>query len=121
MDSSAHLPAPRQRLGRHGERLTARWYRSRGYTVLDQNWRCPAGELDLVVARDDTVVFCEVKTRSGGRYGSAVEAVTARKQARLRRLATQWLRTADGPHWPRLRFDVAAIDHGRLQVIEGAF
>ncbi|MCB0994787.1 MAG: YraN family protein [Acidimicrobiales bacterium] len=121
MDPAPRSTDPRQRLGRHGERLAARWYRDQGYLLLDANWRCPDGELDLVLARDDTVVFCEVKTRNGSRFGTAAEAVTPRKQARVRRLATTWLRSRSDRPWPRLRFDVAAIDRGRLEVVEGAF
>jgi putative endonuclease len=80
--------------------------------------------LDLVVRQGRTVVFCEVKTRSGSRFGVPAEAVGQAKQARIRRLAARWL--AD--HRDRLetrpsirRFDVAAILDGRLEILEAAF
>lgn len=110
----------RRRLGASGEAQAAAWYESHGYTVVARNWRCPAGELDLVLARGRTVVFCEVKTRSTATFGHPAEAVTPAKQRRLRSLARQWL--ADSEVRPReLRFDVAAILAGDLEVIEAAF
>ena len=92
--------------------------------MLDRNWRIREGELDLVVRRSGVVVFCEVKTRRGDAFGLPVEAVTARKQQRLRMLAGRWL----GSHDARadvLRFDVASVrPDGRgwaVEVIENAF
>ncbi|MDP8937634.1 MAG: YraN family protein [Actinomycetota bacterium] len=100
----------------------AEWYAERGYTVLARNWRCPSGELDLVVRRGRTVVFCEVKTRSSTAFGAPVEAVTPVKQARLRRLAGCWLEAAGRPaSVSDLRFDVASVLAGHIEVIEGAF
>ena len=114
------MTAGRQRLGRWGEDKAAAWYEARGWDVLDRNWRGDGGEIDLVLRRDGVVVFCEVKTRSGTRYGTAAEAVDHRKQRRIRRLAVQWLR---GRHEPagELRFDVACVQNGRVEVLEGAF
>jgi putative endonuclease len=99
----------------------ARWYEARGYEVLARNWRVREGELDLVVARDDVVVFCEVKSRSGDTFGPPFEAVTATKQVRLRRLALRWLQEC-GRSWPAVRFDVASVLRGQVVgVIEAAF
>jgi putative endonuclease len=110
----------RQRLGRWGENKAAAWYVQRGWEVLDRNWRGTGGEIDLVLRRDGIIVFCEVKTRSGTRYGTAAEAVDHRKQQRIRRLAVQWLRgTQEGVG--ELRFDVACVQNGRVEVLEGAF
>lgn len=113
----------RLRLGALGEQRAADWYRENGYTVVARNWRCREGELDLVVARPGELVFCEVKARSSARFGTAAEAVTARKQARLRLLATRFLAASgDGGRRGRdLRFDVVAVTGGHLEVIEGAF
>lgn len=114
---------PRRTLGTAGETAVAAWYEAAGYRVLDRNWRCRAGELDLVVARDATIVFCEVKTRRSAAFGPPAEAVTYRKQRRIRGLALAWLheRGARG----ELRFDVASVRSRRdgleVEVIEAAF
>jgi putative endonuclease len=114
---------PRHTLGTEGEAAVAAWYDARGYEVLDRNWRCSAGELDLVVARGRTIVFCEVKTRRSDAFGTPAEAVTPRKQQRLRRLALLWL-GACGVHGD-LRFDVASVRPARhgleVEVLEAAF
>lgn len=96
-----------------------------GYRILDRNWRCRDGEIDLVVARPGTIVFCEVKTRSSDRFGAPMEAVTRVKQQRLRRLASRWLHEHES-RAPELRFDVASVTLGGdgrpiVEVIEGAF
>ncbi len=114
------MTAARQRLGRWGEDKAAAWYRQRGWEVLDRNWRGTGGELDLVLTLGGTVVFCEVKTRSTAAYGHPAEAVDQRKQQRIRALAVQWLRQYD-EHPAELRFDVACVLNGRLEVLEGAF
>lgn len=107
-------------LGRHGEDLVERWYVDQGHQVVARNWRCPSGELDLVVRRGSTVVFCEVKTRSSTRYGSPFEAVDRRRQGRLRAAATEFLR-AHERGVTRVRFDVAAVVGESVDVIRGAF
>jgi len=110
----------RQRLGAEGEAAAARWYEARGGTVVARNWRCAGGELDLVVREGSTIVFCEVKARTTSAFGSPLEAVTVAKQRRLRRLAAQWLDQSD--HRPaHIRFDVAGVLGGRLEMVEGAF
>ena len=116
---------PRRRLGTAGEAAVAAWYEAAGYRVLDRNWRCRDGELDLVVSRDTTLVFCEVKTRVSARFGAPVEAVTAVKQRRLRGLAVRWLVEHD-VFQRALRFDVASVTRapdGQLvvDVLESAF
>lgn len=112
----------RRALGAAGEAAVAIWYVERGYEVLARNWRCPTGEIDLVVSDGRTVVFCEVKTRSSAAFGAPVEAVTPAKQARLRRLAGSWLQSADRPAGvSEIRFDVASVLAGEIEVIEGAF
>ena len=100
--------ADRSRLGAHGEAVAARYLERRGLVVLDRNWRCRAGEIDLVATDGATVVIVEVKTRSGTGYGGPAEAVTPRKLARLRRLAQLWL-AAHRVGWVEVRFDVIAV------------
>jgi putative endonuclease len=116
---------PRRRLGNAGEDAVAAWYETAGYRVVDRNWRCRAGELDIVVTRSDTLVFCEVKTRASTRFGVPVEAVTAAKQRRLRMLAARWL-SEHNTRRRTLRFDVASVmrdTDGELtvEVLEDAF
>jgi putative endonuclease len=107
-------------LGGFGERLATAHYRSQGYAVLERNWRCRAGEIDLLCARGTTLVVCEVKTRTGTAHGHPLEAVTPVKQRRLRRLAAAYLHQQGG-RWEEVRFDVAGVLDGSLEVVEGAF
>jgi putative endonuclease len=111
-------------LGRFGEDLAAKHLTDGGLVILDRNWRCSEGELDIVARDGTTRAFIEVKTRSSNAYGSPAEAVTAVKAARIRRLAMSWLienRDADGPaYWPELRFDVVSVlrHRGRAPEVE---
>lgn len=95
-------------VGAYGERVAAAHLVAAGMVILDRNWRCPAGELDIVARDGDTLVFCEVKTRTGTGYGSPLEAVTARKAARLRRLAATWLQES-GVRVPDVRIDLVGV------------
>ncbi len=95
-------------LGHRGERIAAAYLTDAGLLVLDRNWRCREGELDIVARDGDALVFCEVKTRRGVGFGHPVEAVTATKQRRLRTLAQRWL-AAHEEHAPDLRFDVVGV------------
>ena len=100
--------AQKDELGRRGEQIAADWLIERGYTLLDRNWRCPSGELDLILRDGPTMVFAEVKTRSSFEFGHPFEAITARKAARLRRLAAAWCRER-GPGVGELRIDAVAV------------
>jgi putative endonuclease len=118
-------PDPRRALGQRGEDLVAAWYETTGYRILDRNWRCRDGELDLVLSHGRTVVFCEVKTRRSTRFGAPVEAVTVTKQRKLRTLALQWL-AAHSHRGGDLRFDVASVLFPRegkpvVEVLEAVF
>ena len=95
-------------LGAHGERIAAAYLTDRGLRVLDRNWRCRDGELDIVARDGDALVFCEVKTRRATGFGHPVEAVGHAKQRRLRILARRWLAAHD-EHAPELRFDVVGV------------
>lgn len=110
MDESGEAPTPnpRQVLGQRGEDLAATYLHERGLTVIERNWRCRDGEIDIVARDGDCLVFVEVKTRSSQGFGPPEEAVTWRKAQRLRRLASHWLREHDAS--ARLvRIDVIAI------------
>ena len=95
-------------LGSFGERIAATYLTDVGLRLLDRNWRCREGELDIVAREGDALVFCEVKTRRGVGYGFPVEAVTHAKQRKLRVLAQRWLAAHD-EHAPDLRFDVVGV------------
>ena len=88
--------------------------------VVDRNWRCRDGEIDLVLTRARLLVFCEVKTRSSDAYGSPAAAVTPAKQARLRKLAMRWI-DAQQVRPRAIRFDVACVIGREVRVIESAF
>lgn len=95
-------------VGAYGERIAADFLRDAGLTVLERNWRCSDGEIDLIAADGDVLVFCEVKTRSGLAFGHPAEAVVGVKAARIRRLATRWLATHQS-QWAEIRFDVISV------------
>jgi putative endonuclease len=95
-------------LGVFGEAYAARHLIEQGMVLLERNWRCPAGEIDLVLRDGKVLVVCEVKTRTSTAYGSPLEGVTARKAARLRRLAAHWL--AEHPLRPdEVRIDLVGV------------
>ncbi|GAB3202898.1 YraN family protein [Geodermatophilus arenarius] len=98
----------RTELGSRGETIAAAYLTDAGLAVLDRNWRCRDGELDIVAREGAAIVFCEVKTRRATGFGHPVEAVTAAKQRRLRTLAQRWLAAHD-EHAPDLRFDVVGV------------
>jgi putative endonuclease len=110
----------RRALGISGEGAVAAWYQERGYRVVDRNWRCKVGELDLVVRRGGLVVFCEVKTRSSDAFGLPAEAVNRQKQQRIRILAARWLDESPSPA-SEIRFDVASVVGDEIDVIQAAF
>lgn len=106
--------------GARAERRARRHYRLRGYRILGSNIRLAGVEVDLLCRRRGVVVFCEVKEKSGERYGDPLEMVDERKQSRLRRAAEVWL--AEQPvHDQIVRFDVVAVRGGELERVENAF
>jgi putative endonuclease len=112
-------------LGARGEDEAAEHYRQRGYRVLERNWSCRLGEIDLILTKGETLVFCEVKTRRGSSLGGPYEAVTWKKQRTLRRLAEAFL-VASGARPADIRFDVASVTvpafgMPSLHVYENAF
>ena len=101
----------RRGLGRRGEDLAARHLAAKGYEIIDRNWRCESGELDLVARDEDDLVFVEVRTRRGQALGSPEESITPAKQARLIDLAQAYVQTRDWQgSW---RLDVVAIEMDR--------
>jgi putative endonuclease len=95
-------------LGKQGEDLAARHLVGAGFTILARNWRCAAGEIDIVARDGDALVIVEVKTRSSTAFGQPAEAVTWRKAEKLRELALRWLH--DHPAGGAgVRFDVISV------------
>lgn len=95
-------------IGAYGERVAVAHLAAAGMTVLDRNWRCAQGEIDIVARDGDVLVICEVKTRSSTALGHPLEAVTSRKAARLRRLAAAWVRERQ-VHPPEIRIDLVGV------------
>lgn len=98
----------KDKLGRYGEAIAAQLLIDRGYRILDRNWRCSHGEIDIVAAVERTLVVCEVKTRSSVEFGEPAEAVDRSKASRLRILAAQYLAVHPGG-WDDIRFDVVSV------------
>ncbi|MBV9449598.1 MAG: YraN family protein [Streptosporangiaceae bacterium] len=95
-------------LGKTGEQAAADYLESAGFRILDRNWRCAGGEIDIVATERQVFVVCEVKTRSGTRCGTPLEAVGRAKLRRLRGLAVEWL-NAHGVRFEQVRIDVVGL------------
>jgi putative endonuclease len=100
-------------VGQFGEDVAVRWLVDSGMRVLDRNWRCPDGELDVVADDDGVVVFVEVKTRSSAEFGDPAEAVTPTKARRIHRLAARWLSEHREVRSDEMRFDIVSVLRAR--------
>lgn len=100
--------AAKDALGRRGEAIAAEYLQANGLTIVDRNWRCQQGEIDLIARDGGELVFVEVKTRSSVAFGHPLEAVTAVKLARLRRLAAAWCDAHPGSH-DAIRIDAIGV------------
>lgn len=98
----------RKALGDLGERLAKAYLLERGYLIIASNYRCAAGEIDLIAQDDADLVFVEVRTRRGDAFGTPEESVTAKKQQRLIAAAETYLQDhdLDAAHW---RIDVIGV------------
>lgn len=114
----------RQQVGSQGETIARRFLQRRGLRIVDRNWRTRSGEIDLICRDRDTLVFVEVKARSGSAFGQPYEAVGPQKQARLRRLAEEYIAEHALGDCP-VRFDVLSVRFDSkpdgVEHIEGAF
>ena len=97
--------------GTAGEDRACQHLRRQGFVILERNYRCRTGEIDVVARDGDTLVFVEVKERGDASHGGAVEAVTPAKRRRVIRAAQQWA-AVHRESESRVRFDVVAIDPG---------
>lgn len=105
----------RQAFGKHGEILAARYLAAKGFEILDRNWRCQAGELDIVARDGQVLVLAEVRARRGRGHGTPEESVTPAKRSRLLALAEAYVQAIEWPGFYRI--DVVAIEmdgRGRL-------
>ncbi len=115
----------RRALGKRGETLAAQKLLSLGYTIRERNWRCAVGELDIVAEKDGALIFVEVRTRRGDRFGTPEESITPAKRTKLIEVAQTYL-DEHGENDRNWRIDVVAIDMGlrgevsRMEVIENA-
>ncbi|MFI5365747.1 MAG: YraN family protein [Candidatus Binatia bacterium] len=118
------MPDDRQLLGAEGERAAEKFLRRQRYTIVQRNYRCRSGEVDLIALDRSTVVFIEVKTRTQPGFGSPFEAVDRRKQRQIQRAAQQYL-TENRLQDRDARFDVVGVwwDNGDVQceLVKNAF
>jgi putative endonuclease len=117
---TSSTPSP-NRPRNDAERRAAWWYRLHGYRILDTNCWIAGNELDIVARRGSTIVFCEVKSKSGDDFGDPLEMVTAEKARRVRHAAGAWLGIHDESRGLAVRFDVIADRAGRLEHVPDAF
>ncbi|MCX8116706.1 MAG: YraN family protein [Desulfobacterota bacterium] len=111
-------------LGAKGEEIALRFLKKRGYRILERNYVCKMGEIDLIAKEKDTLAFVEVKTRRSSRFGPPEEAVDRRKQEQLSRAALFYLKER-GLEQEKARFDVVAVQWGpegpQVELIRNAF
>ncbi len=118
------MASSKKETGRRGELLAAEFLKSRGYRIIEANFRTPRGELDIIARKEDYLVFVEVRTRHGATLGTPEESVTPRKKAKLVALAQAYLESHPAPEQP-WRIDVVAVELGpgsasRVRLIENA-
>ncbi len=108
-----------------GEKLAGDFLKKQGYHIIETNYRCPEGEVDIIARHRDSLVFVEVRTKTGPEYGSPEESITAAKKERLRTVASRYLQTQK--NLPDLwRIDVVAVELDRrgkpvrIELIENA-
>jgi putative endonuclease len=107
-ETAGTTAAARQALGHYGEDVAARHLVDKGLVLIERNWRCDEGEIDLVLRDGVTLVVCEVKTRTSLDLGTPHEAITDAKLARLKRLGERWA-TERGVRPEGTRVDLVAV------------
>ena len=111
----------KSRRGGRAERRAVLWYRLRGYRILGRNVWAAGNELDVIARRGGRLVFCEVKEKTGERFGDPLEMVDAEKRRRLRRAAEAWLAQSPDACGLVVSFDVIAVRGRRLSRVAQAF
>jgi putative endonuclease len=121
-DDAPPGPGQRRATGNAGEDHAVEWLERRGFSIIDRNWRCARGEVDIVARDGDTIVFIEVKTRTGQTVGHPLEAVTPRKLARIRQLVPAWFHAHREQTARAIRIDCIAVtmiaDHVAIEHVE---
>lgn len=114
----------RQKIGRTGESIAARYLRSKGYRILERNYRTRLGEVDIIARDRRTLVFVEVKARNSSRFGNPKNSITPHKQRKISMVALQYLKSTDQMK-AKARFDVIAISSAKtspqIELIKNAF
>ncbi|HHV65209.1 MAG TPA: YraN family protein [Peptococcaceae bacterium] len=100
----------KKELGQMGESLAVAYLQEAGLRIIQQNYRCPKGELDIVARDGEYLVFVEVRTRTSAKRGTAEESISGKKAQKLKTLAAYYLLERGFKEWPPLRFDVVAIN-----------
>mgnify|MGYP001004313569 CR=1 FL=1 len=116
---------PRMILGHLGELLAADRLRREGYVILERNYRCPSGEIDLIAREENVLVFVEVRTRTSEGFGTPLETIDFGKQRRIREVARHYLRERR-PCFQDVRFDVVGVllkegEEARVEIVPHAF
>ncbi len=118
------MPNNRQKLGQTGESLAAWYLKKNGYKIIEQNYRTPLGEIDIIAREKKIIVFVEVKSRRSNRFGNPKWAVTPQKQRKISRVALQYLKSTRQMNISA-RFDVVAVssnrDEPRIEIVKNAF
>ncbi|WP_327584784.1 YraN family protein [Nonomuraea sp. NBC_00507] len=111
-------------LGKQGEELAVIYLKAKGMEIIERNWRCRYGEIDIIAEEGPNLVVVEVKTRSSRSHGTALESVSPAKLDRLRVLAAKWL-TTQSRTFEAVRVDVIALErfagNFALRHVRGAF
>ena len=110
----------KRKLGSAEESFACDFLESKGYTIIERNFRCRQGEIDIIAKIKDTIVFVEVKTRSSIKFGYPKEAVDYRKQTKIHNVALTYLKLK-GKLDSKIRFDVIEILDGSVNHIENCF
>lgn len=108
-------------IGSEWENKAVEYLKSCNIKILEQNYRCRMGEIDIIGMENKTYVFVEVKYRSSARYGLSYEAVTPKKQSTIVKVAQYYLINHNIPTDSSVRFDVCGFDSGKLTYIKAAF
>ena len=111
----------RRKEGAYYENLVAEYLKTQGYEILEKNYRCRIGEIDLIAKEGETLVFVEVKYRKTKRAGYALEAIDIRKAGQVRRVAAVYLYEHGFPESAACRFDAVGIDGEQITHLKNAF